>query len=252
MMNGDSLVNRARNNCANRFIKGSIMDVADKDGNPVKSLVKFEWMLFLDSDLMFSVDDVVRLYDLGRRMGPGIYAGVYPLKQVKPKIVFNAAKGKRPDAEGVCEVREAGTGFMLIHRNVFEQMQEKFRDEIEYLADTGDLQNPRETRYDFFTVGVRMDPVAGWKRFLSEDWYFCQRWREIGGKVIMHTGIEAKHIGTAVYPLPPQEIIETAAMYHEAIKAQQAAQSKPVQVHGGASESAANPGWEMPEVKNAA
>ena len=252
-MQGDSLVNRARNNCANKFLKGSPIDVQDEaTGKIVKSLVKFDWMLFLDSDLAFTPEDVERLYRLGVKRGPGVYAGVYPLKQIKPKVVFNASKGKYPDAEGVCEVREAGTGFMLIHREVFEKMKEKFRDEIEYLADTGDVDNPREVRHDFFTVGVRMDPVAGWKRFLSADWYFCQRWREIGGTVVMHTGIEAKHIGTMVFPVPPQEILETAAMYQEYIAKAQAEKSQPVTVHGGAVETAGPEGWEMPKLETVA
>lgn len=203
---GDSLVNRARNNLADRFLAG--FPGADADGNPVT--VKHDWMLFLDTDLIFKPSDVQMLYDLGMKQGPGVYVGTYPIKQLKPKVVFNNMPGCVPDAEGLVEVREAGTGFMLIHRNVFEQMIEKCSEEIKYCVDMGDVPGPEQFKYDFFPVGVYFDPLLKRKRFLSEDWYFCQRWRALGGKIIMHTKISCGHIGNFVFPGNPQEIIETA------------------------------------------
>lgn len=204
-MPGDSLVNRARNNLAHNFLNGY---PGLKDGKPTKIL--YDWLLFIDTDLIFQPDAVTKLYELAVRKGPGIYAGTYPIKQLKPKVVFNNMPGCFPDAEGIVEVREAGTGFMLIHRDVFTKMIEKFSDEMRFETDMGDQGGPRTIKYDFFTVGVRTDPLLGYKRFLSEDWYFCQRWREMGGKVWMHTKIQCGHIGQFVYPGNPQEIIDTA------------------------------------------
>lgn len=209
---GDSLVNRARNNLAKRFIEG--YPGQDGAGNPV--IVKHDWLLFLDTDLVFRPEDVQRVYDLGMKKGPGIYAGTYPIKQLKPKVVFNNIGGQVPDEEGIVEVREAGTGFMLIHRNVFEQMMEKFKDEIEYVVDSGDPENPQIISWDFFSVGVRFDQDLKRKRFLSEDWYFCQRWRELGGKVLMHTRTSCNHIGVFNYPGDPNAIIEAADHYKKA------------------------------------
>ena len=209
---GDSLVNRARNNLAKRFLEG--FPGQDGAGNPV--IVKHDWMLFLDTDLVFRGEDVDRLYQLGMKRGPGIYCGAYPIKQLKPKVVFNNMPNCVPDEEGIVEVREAGTGFMLIHRNVFEQMQEKCRDEIEYDVDMGIPTDKPVISWDFFSVGVYYDPLLKRKRFLSEDWYFCQRWRALGGKVLMHTKISCNHIGVFSYPGNPQEIIEAADVYKKA------------------------------------
>lgn len=211
---GDSLVNRARNNLAKRFLEG--FPGQDGAGNAVT--VKHDWLLFLDTDLVFRPEDVQRVYDLGLKKGPGIYAGTYPIKQLKPKVVFNNIGGQVPDEDGIVEVREAGTGFMLIHRNVFEQMQEKFRDEIEYIVDSGDPANPQIISWDFFSVGVRFDQDLKRKRFLSEDWYFCQRWRELGGKVLMHTKTSCNHIGVFSYPGNPHEVIEAADHYKKAFE----------------------------------
>lgn len=221
---GDSLVNRARNNLAKRFLAG--FPGADGAGNPVT--VKHDWMLFLDTDLVFKAEDVELLYNYAMKHGPSIYCGAYPIKQIKPKVVFNNMPNCLPDAEGIVEVREAGTGFMLIHRNVFEQMQEKFRDQIEYTVDMGLSKEPEEIAWDFFSVGVYFDTLLKKKRFLSEDWYFCQRWRELGGKVLMHTRISCNHIGVFNYPGNPQEIIDAAAHYQKAFAAMEAARKPQV------------------------
>lgn len=213
---GDSLVNRARNNLAKRFLEG----FAGQDGAGNKVTVKHDWLLFLDTDLVFRPEDVQRLYDLGMKKGPGIYAGTYPIKQLKPKVVFNNIGGCVPDAEGVVEVREAGTGFMLIHREVFEKMIEKYGDEIRFEQDMGDPNLAPVISYDFFTVGVYLDKdmVPPRKRFLSEDWYFCQRWRALGGKVLMHTKTNCNHIGVYSYPGNPQDVIDAADHYKKAFE----------------------------------
>lgn len=218
-MNGDSLVSRARNNLAHRFLGGT----EQPDGKGGKQTTLYDWLLFIDTDLQFNPADVQTLYEVAKKRGPNVYAGTYPIKTLKPKVVFNAMPDCKPDADGVLEVRETGTGFMLIHRKVFEQMIEKFRDEIEFYSDQGDAGAEKVVKHDFFSVGVRRDPILGYKRFLSEDWYFCQRWREIGGKVFLHTRLQANHIGTFTYPANPAELLEAADIYRKAIEAKQAA-----------------------------
>ena len=44
----------------------------------------------------------------------------------------------------------------------------------------------------------------GHRRYLSEDWYFCQRWLDLGGDVLVDTRIILQHIGTAIFPLQTQ------------------------------------------------
>jgi hypothetical protein len=217
---GDSLVNRARNNLAKRFLEG----FPGQDGAGNKVTVKHDWMLFLDTDLVFKAEDVDRLYQLGLKKGPGVYCGAYPIKQLKPKVVFNNMPNCVPDADGIVEVREAGTGFMLIHRDVFEKMQRELKDEIEYDVDMGVPTEKPVVAWDFFEVGVYFDPLLKRKRFLSEDWFFCQRWRQLGGKVLMDTRISCNHIGVYSYPGNPNEVIEAGDFYKksfEILKAQQ-------------------------------
>jgi hypothetical protein len=218
---GDSLVNRARNVLAHHFVEGY---PDTRDGKRVR--VQYDWLLFLDTDLVFRPEAITMIYELALSRGTGIYAGTYPMKQIKPKVVYNPMPGCRPDSTGVVEVREAGTGFMLIHREVFAQMREKFADEIRYEADMGAQEGPRSIMYDYFSVGVRYDPLAKYKRFLSEDWYFCQRWREIGGKIFMQTNISCSHIGNFMFPGKPEEIIEAGRIMEKGMEIAKAEREK--------------------------
>lgn len=236
-MPGDSLVNRARNNLAHNFLNGY---PGERDGKPTRVL--YDWLLFVDTDLIFQPDAVTAVFEMAKRRGVGIYAGTYPIKQLKPKVVFNNMPGCTPDDKGEVEVREAGTGFMMIHRGVFEKMVSVFSDEMRFESDMGDMQGPRTIKYDFFTVGVRRDPILGYKRFLSEDWYFCQRWREMGGKIWMKTTVQCGHIGSFVFPGNPLEIIEVADhLRNIQKKVEEAATAKPLVVKVGPPEHFAPP-----------
>lgn len=210
--NGDSLVCRARNKLAGWFHNGR--PAKDAEGNEI--LVQYDWLLFIDTDLIFNPRQVANLIKYAKAHGPNIYCGAYPLKTIKPRVVFNAMPGCQRDADGVLEVREAGTGMMLIHRDVFTKLIEAFGDEITYEADSGSMSQARAIENDFFRVGVRFDPILKYKRYLSEDWYFCQLWREIGGKVLMHTTTQCGHIGSMTYPPNPKEILEAAEIYKKA------------------------------------
>ncbi len=215
---GDSLVNRARNNIVSLFMAGK-PGRTDK-GQDVR--VQYDWLLFIDTDLIFSPQDIQTLYDLAIKKGPGVYAGTYPLKTIRPKIVFNAIPGASPDKDGVIPVREAGTGFMLIHRKVFEQMKAAYP-QNDYVQDNGDLGGPPGTRHDWFEVGVKRDAQGNNPRFLSEDWFFCQKWADMGGVILMNTKICAHHIGTISFPVSPTEIMDVAKTYTDAIERQKQA-----------------------------
>ena len=177
---GDSLVSRSRNTITANFLATDATH-----------------LLWLDSDLIFSPEHVKRLLSHGK----DIVCGFYPKKAQGPlQWVCNALDGApapvQPD--GLQEIKYGGTGFMLIARTVFEQMIERYGAEIGYIADESKRQE-----YDFWSVGVYQFP-DGTRRFLSEDWFFCQRWRDMGGKVWGDTKIVCKHRGSVEFPLQTQ------------------------------------------------
>lgn len=173
---GDSLVTRARNTLSADFLQSDCSHV-----------------LFIDSDLIFSSEHVYRLM----QHKEDLVGGLYPKKQTGPvQWVCNACDyptTKRED--GLQEVKYIGSGFMRISRHVFDSMIERYGDSIKYKPD----HNIRD-EYDFWPVGPYRF-ANGYIRYLSEDWYFCQRWADLGGKIWADTRSVAKHIGQAIYPL---------------------------------------------------
>jgi hypothetical protein len=79
-------------------------------------------------------------------------------------------------------------------------MIEAYSDKIAYVSDHDGIT----VEYDFWPVGPYKFP-NGFVRYLSEDWYFCQRARDLGFKIYGDNGVTLRHSGNAVYPLSYQE-----------------------------------------------
>jgi hypothetical protein len=185
MLPGDSLVSRARNSLTADFLASDCTH-----------------LLWIDTDLIFSPDHVARLASHDE----DLVGGFYPKKQEGPlSWVLNTLVPPVPPREdGLQELRYIGTGFMCIARTVFSQMIHAHPE----LAYTPDHRKDR-TEHDFWSVGVyrtRSSPREPWVgRYLSEDWYFCQRWLDLGGRIFGDTHVVLKHVGQAIYPLSYQE-----------------------------------------------
>jgi hypothetical protein len=191
---GESLITRARNEAVAEFLR-------DPD------LTHLFW---IDADIGFSVDQVFRLLLADR----DVAAGVYPIKRFDWPAVLPAGLTRQTfadrylrypvnahdgvssaiDDEGFIEVSEAPTGFMCIRRSVIETMIERLP-ELKYTPD-GPRDSPLyDLCYRFFDVMV--EPST--QRYLSEDYAFCRRWRDIGGKVFADTRSKLSHQGMYTY-----------------------------------------------------
>jgi hypothetical protein len=146
-------------------------------------------LLFIDSDLSWSPDDLVRLasYDVP------FVAGVYQRKsrtKVDFAVKFGATIGM--DAQRLMEVERVGTGFMRLRRDCLEKM-------VAAHAPLR-LDNPLVPNdanfYALFDTAI----VDG--QFIGEDFTFCDRWRAIGGKVLIDPTMNFGHHGAAVYDEP--------------------------------------------------
>jgi FkbM family methyltransferase len=171
---GDSLVTRARNNLTADFLETNCSD-----------------LLFIDSDLVFSPGHVARILSHDE----DVVCGLYPKKQVgDAQWVINALETPtEPREDGLQQIKYGGTGFMRVRRNVFERMKEA----ADWYHEDGDHHRKE---HDFWPVGVYKFPDKS-RRYLSEDWYFCQRWLDLGGKVWADLGVVLKHIGWVAYPV---------------------------------------------------
>ena len=166
-------ISKARNNLARYFLDET----------------KCDYMLSVDSDMSFAVNDVERLVLRDLPLIGGLYR--QRVIQRQPLYVLNTltAAPFNPRASDLQEVRYAGTGFLLIHRTVFEQIAEA-NPELAYVTDSNEAEREQ---YGFFECMIRDH------RRLSGDWAFCQRWLDLEGKVFVDCARVIPHLGKAPF-----------------------------------------------------
>jgi hypothetical protein len=202
---GDSPnVGRARNALTRRFLESDCTD-----------------LLFIDSDIVFSVEQVKRILSHPEEVVGGIY---YKKCDLQPEACLNTITNPILKPNGLNQVAYIGTGFLRVKRIVFEKIIERWGDEIAYCPDgTSDL-----VEYNFWNLamhtyvtgtvdagkvkrltdkyGISFDRAekATRTRWLSEDWWFCQRANELGFQVWADRRIILHHSGNILYPLKTQ------------------------------------------------
>lgn len=162
----ESLITRARNTSASRFLD-----------------TRFEYLMFIDADIQFASEDVKDLWNLGEE----VCCGAYAMKR-KDRAVSAWKDGKLVDLgdfDGPTEVDYAGTGFLMIHRSVFERMKPMVTTFVE--------GTPPLPCWGFFDL-MQKDDIQ-----LSEDYSFCERWRSLGGKIMLEPSIKLIHWGQYGY-----------------------------------------------------
>jgi hypothetical protein len=187
-VNGDSLVTRARNNLAHKFLQTDATH-----------------LLFIDSDLEFNNQSLDMLYEHDKP----IVCGVYPKKELKLQWVLSQSEEMRLVEGDLERVQEAGTGFMLIKREVFEAMRDA-TPELAYKCDSN-----KDIRHDFFRVGVfKEHEQQEHARYLSEDWYFCYMARQLGYHTWVDKRVTLSHHGNYVYPATKDELEEALEQWN--------------------------------------
>jgi len=177
---------------------------------------KYDYLLFIDSDIEFSFESIMKLVNADK----DVIACPYPLKsidwdkiakRIEQKDIKNGDIMSRQGYtwpiklegqtdlfinNGVAEVSHAPTGCMLIKRQVFKKMIEKFPHlKINQPTIVNGKMVEREYFYNFFDT--YHEPET--KKYYGEDFGFCKRWAEIGGKC--HILIEEfiTHVGEYRY-----------------------------------------------------
>lgn len=213
----ESLITRARNYCCDEFMRNE----------------DFTHMLFIDSDIGFDANDVISMLALSDHEDPenkyDILCAPYPKKciaweKIKAAVdqghadddanklemfvgdyVFNPVPGtKEVKLDEPAEVLEGGTGFMLIKRSALQKFRDAYWDDTE-LSPGGFRYKPDHVRTEHFD-GSReimmyfqalIDPVS--RRYLSEDYMFCQWARKADIKVWLAPWVKLSHVGSYVY-----------------------------------------------------
>jgi hypothetical protein len=201
----ESLITRARNYLVDEFLRS-----------------KCTHLMFIDSDIGFDPNDILALAAIAE---PGsdkhIVCGPYPKKTISwEKIkravdrgfadenpnklekfvgdyVFNPVEGQTEiKINEPVQVLEGGTGFMMIQRHAFE-VYEKAYPEFKYKPDhirTKNFDGSREIMAYFDCV---IEPKN--KRYLSEDYMFCQWANKAGLKIWMCPWMRTTHQGMYMF-----------------------------------------------------
>lgn len=167
---GCSLMEDARNLCVSRFLGSD-----------------FENLVFLDHDVTWAPGAMIRLLNKPVDVVAGAYRHrtdpeTYPVKWLTERDELWA------DPEtGLLEVEAVPTGFLRISRAAAERM----RDACDWYHDAKAPDGKSWTMFD----RIRDENHQKW----GEDFAFCKRWRDLGGKVWLDPEIEMGHIGNKTF-----------------------------------------------------
>jgi hypothetical protein len=198
-MVNESLISRARNTLTAKFL-----DMPDATH-----------LFFVDADIGWEPWHLLVLLNRDK----DVIGGLYPMKTMPIKWVVNGFEGAEEGPDGLQEVSKAGTGFLLMKKHVFEKM--KAHPAVkQYKNDIG-----LDPKYDqhlktYFDTAVRQN------RYYSEDWTFCENWRDLGGKIWVDKRVLLRHSGSYVFCMENQQhLMNTIGpMYEQEQKAKQQAQ----------------------------
>lgn len=148
----------------------------------------FEHIMWIDDDIVFDPNDVIRL----RESGAPLVAGVYAKKGTRA-LAIHVEPGTKSltfgKGGGQVAVRYAATGFLYTHRSVYERLRTHLP-----TCNSGF----EETVVPYFLPMVIEDPRRGhW--YLAEDFAFCERARQAGIPILVDTRMRLLHIGAYTY-----------------------------------------------------
>ena len=194
LLGNESLVQRARNILIEQFYQSGA-----------------KYLLFLDADLAFSPSAVLdRLLPFARAHPDAVVTGVYPKKsydwsRIDPASAepvsmqvcdfnINIVDAEAKVDNGFVQVLDSATGCMMIPRGVIETMKAALP-ELQCVNDINPGKHP-VTEY-VAVMDCMIDPES--RRYLSEDYAFCRRFQQLGGKIFVDLASGMCHIGTHTF-----------------------------------------------------
>ena len=210
----ESLVTRARNVLLAYFLNSD-----------------YTHLLFIDADIEFQTEDVLKLYAHDK----DVIVGAYPKKGVawdKIRANLNDVSNKYKQLtnrdiaafgsdyainfkfinkeaktiaveNGLVKLHDAGTGFMMIKREAILKMIKAYP-ELKYNNDVNISDDGLKDHFHAI-FDTMIDPID--RRYLSEDYTFCRRWQDIGGDIWLDPSISLNHYGHFCFQGNPAAII---------------------------------------------
>ena len=190
-LGNESLIQRGRNTIAHHF-----MELPDATH-----------LLFIDADMKFRTEDIVRMIQADKSfiVGPVALKG-YNWEEIRQAAIngedeINRTGGvfninKLPGIDMVdentpFEIEHGGNAFMMLRRDVFETLKPHTP-----IYTNGGRSLPDGVEiYDYFRVEINKDT----NHLLSEDYFLCHSYRQLGGKVWCAPWVETGHFGSHLF-----------------------------------------------------
>ena len=145
---------------------------------------QYTHMLFIDSDMFDFSETVDQLIQSGKDVIGGVYRKKMKYEEYNISLYNRPTKDELKD---MClEVKYVATGLMLISRDAVQTLINKFPERVYH-------ERNGKRYFDFFMCGIVND------RYLSEDFGFCELYRQAGGKVYCVLDSEITHSGIMNY-----------------------------------------------------
>lgn len=147
--------------------------------------------LFVDSDVGFDPEGAMQML----KREEGVVAGIYPLKRLMGgyPVEILTRDGIPLGRDGLVGAKFLPTGFMKLKRGVYSALMNGYP-ELKFEQSVVEVMGSGITEaYDFFGMG------SFGTKFRTEDYAFCQRWRDIGGTCWVYPDINFDHIGSFAF-----------------------------------------------------
>ena len=176
LFRNDSLITIARNIMANMFLLET----------------DCSHLIFIDSDMEFEPENILQLIESDKpiiglicakkninwnQMSKNIDNYRFNNKEVNVDNIKTFGRElnilvNNNNNNNILEVEYIGTGVMLIKREVFEKMKDKYHNDYYYYEN--------KKYFNFFDSSIVNN------KYLSEDYWFCQRWKDLGGNILLN------------------------------------------------------------------
>ena len=175
-LTNSSLITQARSKIANFFINNTNHD----------------YLFFLDSDIGFNPQDVIKL--LSHQVP--IVSGAYPMKIIPERYCIDVIQPEQRQGD-LLKINGNGMGFVMIHRQVFLDIAKQYPGlkyiPSDYHSDTPHTSAEINNSYHYFAEHKKQNGFA------SEDKSFFYRASQVGYDVWLDTTIRLNHTGYHIY-----------------------------------------------------
>lgn len=190
-MTNESLITRARNNMVAEFLKTDATHLFFIDADMSWKIIDFFKILNVNEDVVVGACPVKTLA-FDNLVGKNIES-IEHVNKLLPKyaLTFDVQEdGSIPSHNGLVQMKNGGTAFMCIKRGAIEKMVEAYPE-------------GKHKDRDGNTVYTLFDTMVYEEQYLSEDYAFCHKWRELGGKVLLHPDVSVDHFGSYNFKATP-------------------------------------------------